>query len=170
MDIQIVRATVSDAVDISYVHALSWQAAYAGIVPQEYLNEFTPEKRAEKARKVMPTRPEEYYLAYMDETPIGMFILGASLDEDVPPGTGEVCALYLLPEYWHKGIGLSLMNYAVNRLHELSYKDIALWVLQDNQRARRFYEKYGFVLDGTKKELSLGKPLIAIRYIHKYNM
>jgi GNAT superfamily N-acetyltransferase len=168
MNLKIIRATVDDVEDISYVHARSWQAAYSGIVPQDFLDEFTPEKRAELGRKVMPARPEEYYISYLDETPMGMFIIGSSLQEDTLPHSGEVFALYLLPEYWGKGYGRLLMDYAVMHLYELSYHDIFLWVLEDNIRARTFYEKYGFVFDGIKKEIVIGKPLIEIRYVLKH--
>ena len=37
-----------------------------------------------------------------------------------------------------------------------SYKTISLWVLDQNDRAKAFYEKSGFKADGTSKESGLG--------------
>lgn len=161
---KILRATLDHANDIGYVTALSWQAAYKSIVPYEFLSKFTPEKRSKKFKKVMLTRLEEHYVAYLDKAPIGTLVIGAALDKDASKSIGEVGAIYLLPEFWGKGYGKRLMDFGVTRLKEMGYKAITLWVLEENQRARSFYEKYGYMLDGAKKEISLGKPLFEVRY------
>lgn len=38
-------------------------------------------------------------------------------------------------------------------------------VLEENIRARRFYEKIGFYHDGTVKEINIGKELKEYRYV-----
>ena len=86
MSLSIIRATVENAKD----NAMSWQSAYAGIVPQDFLNDITPENWTELAQNGMPTRPEEYYISYLDGLPMGMFIFGKSLEKDVKPNTGEI--------------------------------------------------------------------------------
>lgn len=44
----------------------------------------------------------------------------------------------------------------------------AIWVLESHERARHFYEKIGFVPDGTRMEQEIGgKKLAEIRYIMK---
>lgn len=163
---EIHRATVDDADDIGYVHAKSWQSAYEKILPKEFLIDFTPQKRSEFFKRIIPIRPEEYYIGYLGYNPIGMLIIGKTVDEDVKPNIGEIMALYLLEEYWGKGYGKSLMEFGIKRLSELSYNDIILWVLEDNKRARNFYEKYGFFFDGTKRKICIGKPFMEVRYIH----
>jgi len=163
----IIRATIETAEDLGYVHATAWNHAYRGIVPDEYLNKyFIPEKRAEKFRKVLPSTDNEYYIAYFDGKPMGMVVLGKSGDDDAKENAGEVSAIYLLSGYWGKGYGKKLMDFAVNRLKEFGCSTVTLWVLEENKRARTFYEKYGYVFDGTKKELNLGKPLVEMRYVY----
>lgn len=161
---KIVRATVDRAEDIGYVHAMSWRQAYHGMVPKEFLDNFTPEKRADSYRKTLPTSQEEYYVAYLNGQPMGMLVFGKSQDDDADESVGEIHAIYLLADYWDKGYGRQLMDFAVNRLKELSCCKVTLWVMEENNRARRFYERYGFVLDGSKKELNLGKPFVIVRY------
>lgn len=39
MDVRIRKATLKDVGIISKIHALSWKAAYKGIIPQKYLEE-----------------------------------------------------------------------------------------------------------------------------------
>jgi len=163
---EIIRATLDMAEDIGYVHAMSWQKAYRGIVPDEYLANFTPERRASIFRKMLPESQDEYYIAYLDNKPMGMMVLGKSRDEDADENTGEITAIYLLSEYWGKGYGKQMMDFAVNRLKEISCRTVTLWTLRENARARSFYEKYGFALDGAEKEMNLGKPYTIIRYVY----
>ena len=163
---EIVRATVDRAEDIGYVHAMSWKKAYHGIVPKEFLDNFTPEKRADIFRKTLPSSQDEFYIAYLNRQPMGMLVIGKSRDDDANENVGEIDAIYLLPDYWGKGYGKQLMDFAVNRLKELSYRTVTLWVLEENKRARTFYERYGYVFDGAKKEIIIGKPLIEIRYVY----
>ena len=76
---------------------------------------------------------------------------------------GEVYAIYILREYYGKGVGYALMNAAVERLK--GYSAIAVWVLEGNRRAIRFYQRYGFYFDGTKKEIILGTQNTELRMI-----
>ena len=69
--------------------------------------------------------------------------------EEDPLNTGEVFALYILSEYYGKGVSLRLMNAALDRLDD--YEEICLWTLKKNRRAIRFYRKCGFVPDGREK-------------------
>ena len=55
-----------------------------------------------------------------------------------------------------KRSAMNLMNAAFEKL--AAYKHIAVWVLKGNERAIKFYEKYGFRFDGTEQEVNLGTP------------
>ncbi|QDR79883.1 GNAT family N-acetyltransferase [Sporomusa termitida] len=164
MKLGTVKATVAMADKIGYIQAKSWQAAYKGIVPAEYLATFTSEKRADIFRKVMPARSEEFYLFSTHDQPSGMAILGKARDEDLPDTTGEISAIYFLPDAWGTGCSVPAIWFCLTRLRELGYAQVILWVLKDNPRARRFYEKAGFHFDGAIKEINIGKPLIELRY------
>ena len=68
-------------------------------------------------------------------------------------------ALYVLPAYWGQGLGSRLLA-AAGPVREL-------WVLRDNARARRFYERHGWRADGTERDASVtpargGHPRYAI--------
>ena len=65
------------------------------------------------------------------------------------PEVGEVFALYILSEYYGKGVGLLLMKTALDCLND--YAEICLWTLKKNKRAIRFYQKCGFIPDGREK-------------------
>ena len=55
------------------------------------------------------------------------------------------------------------MNAAFEKL--AAYKKISVWVLKDNERAIKFYEKYGFRFDGTEQEVKLGTSNTELRMI-----
>ena len=95
---------------------------------------------------------------------VGFAVYGASRDEDLPDA-GEVVAIYVLSKYYDRKIGYRLMNEAFSRLKE--YNTICVWVLEKNERAIRFYHRYGFEFDGCKKEWNLGTPVSIVRMIKK---
>ena len=75
-------------------------------------------------------------------------------------------SLYLLPEYMGKGYGKRLLETAVTELRKQGYANIFLWVLEENNRARNFYERFGFSPTGDLLETEIGgKALWEVRYI-----
>lgn len=81
---------------------------------------------------------------------------------------GEIISIYLLPEYMGKGYGKLLLQTGVSELKRLGYEDIFLWVLKENNRARRFYERFGFTETEDYLETHIGgKALREIRYRYR---
>ena len=143
-----------------YVHCTAWQEAYRGIVCDRYLDSMTVKATTARARKF----PENTLVAKDKEKVVGFAVYSPSRDEDLMDA-GEVVAIYVLSEYYGHKIGYRLMNEAVSRLSE--YNTIFVWVLEQNERAIRFYHRYGFEFDGCKKQLNLGTPVPAVRMIMK---
>ncbi|MBQ6559633.1 MAG: GNAT family N-acetyltransferase [Erysipelotrichaceae bacterium] len=144
----------------AYVHWRSWHEAYSDIVDQSYLDKLTLEKCEEIALKF----PDNLLIAKDDDRVIGFVSYGDCRDEDLSD-TGEVYAIYVLQEYYGKGIGNSLMKEAMDQLKH--HSTIAVWVLKDNERAIRFYEHQGFHSDGKESIHKLGSPVAVIRMIRR---
>jgi hypothetical protein len=54
---------------------------------------------------------------------------------------------------------------AVNVLRDAGFGDAILWVLEGNDRAQRFYEIGGWVLDGAAKDIVIAETSLAeVRY------
>ena len=124
----------------AYVHWRSWHEAYPGMVSPDYLNRFT----LEKAEKMAFSWTDHLIIAKDGDRVIGFVGYGDRGDES--PETGEIFALYVLSEYYGTGVGKQLMDAGLEQLKE--YPQICLWVLKENKRAIRFYEKCGFRPDG----------------------
>ena len=145
---------------LGYVHCTSWQEAYRGIVCDQYLDTMTVAATTARARKF----PENTLVAKDQEKVVGFAVYGPSRDEDLPDA-GEVVAIYILSEYYGRKIGYRLMKEACSRLSE--YDTIFVWVFEENERAIRFYHRYGFEFDGCRKQWNLGTPVSIVRMVMK---
>jgi GNAT superfamily N-acetyltransferase len=59
--------------------------------------------------------------------------------------------LYVLPEWWSRGVGRSLQDEVLERLRAEGCERCHLWVLERNDRARQFYERLGWVENGDSR-------------------
>jgi GNAT superfamily N-acetyltransferase len=59
--------------------------------------------------------------------------------------------LYVLPQFWSRGVGRALHDSVLERLRAEGCERCQLWVLEDNDRARRFYERLGWAENGTSR-------------------
>lgn len=159
--LEIVRAGVGDAALLGRMHALGWRATYRGIATDAFLAGFTPEKRAAFFARILPETHNEHYLLYWQGEPAGMMAVGPS---DEAAGSGELHALYLLPDCQGRGIGRAAMDFAAERLKAMGFGDMVLTVISENHRAIRFYTCYGFVPDGPEEAFDMGREVMERRY------
>ena len=76
--------------------------------------------------------------------------------------------LYVLEEFWNLGIGRTLMENSLTALERDGFGSVKVWVLETNQRARSFYEKFGFKTDGLRKTEKLEDFVLReIRYSYQ---
>ncbi len=152
-----------DKMMISKVYEESWKSAYKGIIPQDYLDSI-PEGRWASGLDHRDWKT----LACIDS---GKIIGCSSVCEsrfEQFPGWGEVISIYLLPDYIGKGYGKILMDSVLSELKGLGYERVFLWVLEENIRARHFYEQYGFLPTNDFLDDTIGgKNLREVRYVYK---
>ena len=144
----------------AYVHWKSWQETYTGLIDADYLQQMTLEKCLKMAKKWR----DNILVAKDGEKVVGFVGYGAHRDPTLAD-TGEVFSIYVLKEYHDQKIGYRLMNAAVEAL--AAYSQIAVWVLKDNDRAIRFYQRYGFGFDGAEQEIVMGTPNAELRMIYR---
>jgi ribosomal protein S18 acetylase RimI-like enzyme len=157
-------ATIEDAETIAAIHVCAWQIAYEGIVPAQFLASLSTQERANMWRTVILEQHRAVLLAVASEGEVGFISFGPSRDKDGKE-KAEVYAIYVLPQFWHQGIGRELLDEAERRLEDQHFIAFTLWVLDKNARARRFYEARGFRLDASRKEETIGGFLLTeLRY------
>lgn len=145
--VHIRRARADDARAIAQVHVDTWREAYRGLLPAEYLSALSVDRRETFWASELKVTPAERmpWLADSAGTVAGFVSAGPSRDEDAVSATGEVYAIYVRPECWDRGVGRDLLGHAERDLRGHGYTEARLWVLAGNERARRFYEKAGWV-------------------------
>ena len=153
--------------DCNCIYALSWKSGYRGIIPQPYLDALPLDRWADKLGN---TGYESFRADYI-LSDYGKFIATSSIcraRNEEYNGWGEIMSIYVLPEEFRKGYGRALFAYVSDRLRENGYSDIYLWVLEENRRARWFYEKMGFWASGDRIVQNIGgKDCAEIRYVNK---
>ena len=157
-------AVPQDAHDVARVQVRSWQWAYRGLIAQDYLDGLEPEigpaaTHSAASESVCPPP----WSALVGSTICGLATTGLCRDEDLP-NFGELMAIYVDPAQVGTGVGQVLMTAARERLRVVSTQ-AALWVLDGNVRARRFYERDGWQFDGTRRSRTYGDaPVQEVRY------
>jgi ribosomal protein S18 acetylase RimI-like enzyme len=154
-DFVIRAATRADADGITDVQVASWRAGYAHVFPESvlYADDF------ESSRRTFWTKwrfgPGHRVAVVTESTPddvervIGFCSYGPERERARGyTGRGEVWAFYLHPDRWGSGAATELMDHVEQRLKAEGFATAVLWVLDDNPRARRFYERLGWSATG----------------------
>ena len=145
----------------AFVHCMAWKEAYRGLLSKEFLDArtlaFSEERSLAAFRAGMRT-----LLAKDGSKVVGFADYGACRDDDLP-NASEVYAIYLLADYYGRGIGAQLMSAAINNMPDRS--EVVVWVLEGNERAIRFYQRFGFRFDGKSKVLNLGGDVTDLRMV-----
>jgi GNAT superfamily N-acetyltransferase len=163
------EATPADARGIAVVHVASWRAAYKGLMADKILDGLSVDRRELNwfAELSDPRELSGCAVAEKDAAIVGFASWGVPEDPDDRSAdeTGELHAIYLAPQVWGQGIGRQLMERAVEGLRAAGFSQAVLWVVEGNERSRRFYDLAGWSLDGGRKtECMPGIEAPAVRY------
>jgi len=94
---------------------------------------------------------------------VGFVSVGPSRDTDPDRAPSELSGIYLHPVHWGRGAGRHLLDCGLAQLPTAT--EATLWVLDRNERARRFYERQGWKLDCVTKEDDRGEVVLSeLRY------
>lgn len=152
-------ATPDDAAELADVHVTTWQKAYAGIFPEAYLDRLDRDARIRWWYRFIQEGARVHVAE--DDRVVGFCHAGGSDDD----GWGEVFALYVHPLYWGAGHGFELLDAGESTLISMGHDKALLWVLEANERGRRFYERQGWeVGKPIRVEEIGGKQVTELRY------
>ena len=135
-------AKVEDAPAIARVHVASWQSTYRGMLPDEFLASLSESGYAERWKRVIGEGTSKVYVAEDGGEVVG-FASGGRERAGEKGYVGELYAIYVIDAAQRRGFGRELVRASVAGLRELGLDDMIIWVLRDNQPARRFYERLG---------------------------
>ncbi len=152
-------AVEADRDAIAELHVRCWQEAYAGQLPLAYLDSLAAEQRTARWATILASTgwPSTGTFVLEDGAGlVGFAHVCPSRDSDATGRTGEITAIYVRSHAWGQGSGRTLMTAALSTLADASFDDAILWVLETNDRARRFYEVGGWLPDGAERLEAIG--------------
>lgn len=147
------------------MHVESWRWAYPGLLPQEYLDQLSVDRRARRWAAFIGADGSRAmtWVAHDERGCCGLATAGPARPEAA--GIGEVYDLYVSERVVGRGVGHALIAYTVAQLKATLHASAILWVLEDNQRARRFYEREGWLHDGARQKAAVGDTRVnTVRY------
>lgn len=159
--------------DMSLLHALGWRAAYRDSIPADYMaREITDGRWTAVFQKNYQEGKYHGLLLYRGDVPLCCATYGPARVEDAAGDTicqfsspdlaswGELVSLYGHPEYWGQGYGSKVLEEVLTRMRAADRPGCFLYVLRENDRARRFYEKHGFAWDGHSQAVTLAADTV----------
>jgi ribosomal protein S18 acetylase RimI-like enzyme len=162
MPVRIRPAVGADALALAEVQVESWRWAYPGLLPQSYLDALSVERRARSWSELLCVTGSRMitWMAADEGGTCGLVSAGPVRDERA--ASGEVFSLYVSPRVVGSGVGHRLLAYATAQLKVMMYTTVVLWVLEQNERARRFYEREGFRLTGAARQEPIARTTVAV--------
>ena len=143
---QIRLATEHDLPEVAAIHVASWQAAYRGLLADDLLDGLSVEGRI-PAWQSWYADPQATLWVADDASGVAGFCKRVWSE---PGEVAEITHLYLQPRCYGRGIGSPLLAAAVEATRsEFPSAVLFLWVLEKNRRARHFYEREGWIDEGT---------------------
>lgn len=159
-------ANTDDADILAVINSESALQAYKGIIPDDFLKErFSYERLKDRLTKELIEGTTTSCIMFKDDIPIGMQTFARDDDKERNDSEIDIWRIYLLPAYWGQNIGIEYIDWAIKELKGKGYVKVALWVVEENVRARRFYEKCGFTHDGEIRTINVGREIKEYRYI-----
>jgi RimJ/RimL family protein N-acetyltransferase len=164
-DVAFRDATSDDAESIESVHYAAREAVYESKVVDWPPPGPDRAGRIERWRHWLGSPDVSCIVAEEDGRIVGFCTIRDSRDEDAGELEAEMPTLYVEPSHWGRGVGRALCAAGVKRSSDRGFRVLTLWVLAMNERARRFYDVFGFEPDGTTKvDEGTSERLVAHRY------
>ena len=151
MNYTIERVKLGDEEALAYIQTESWKAAFKDILQPEILERCTNIDRATMMYKeLLENNIGNGYLLKVEGEPHCIAYWDATREDDMP-GYAELICIHSLPNQWRKGYGSKMMEVVLQDISGAGYKNVMLWVFEENVRARKFYESFGFITKGKIK-------------------
>ena len=168
---------------MSLIHALGWRDTYADAVPADYMaREITDGRWVEVFRQNYETQNGVHgLLLYRGDEPVSCLNYCKARTVNYNPGDictfdnaayadwGEIASFYTHPAERGKGYGGLLFEEACRRMKEAGFANAFVFVLRENEKARRFYSGHGFTWDGTHADIPFPHDTVCVdlRYVKR---
>ncbi|MFC6765022.1 GNAT family N-acetyltransferase [Natrinema soli] len=162
VQLSIRNAEPADAEEIQTISRASWHKAYDDILGEETVDNVIDEWYEIDGLR---TSIEEtiFYVGERDGELVGF--ANAGQNPVYEEGTFELFRIYVLPEYWNRGIGSRLLESVIADVKSEEGNELRLSVLMENEAGVGFYELHDFERVETEKIEFDGDTYEEYRYV-----
>ena len=163
MDVVVRLAERDLAPDLAQVQLDASVVVYGRIFPQEAPTPTIDEVTAQWEQRLGAERDlgQRAFVAHDADVVVGVVLAGP---DAIQRHVGHLARLYVTPDRWERGIGTILYSAATNHLRAAGFQETTLWVLEHNDRARRWYERLGWRSTGERKPVYPPGSIDDLRY------
>jgi GNAT superfamily N-acetyltransferase len=167
-------ADPSDAAEIARIQITTWQAAYRDLLPAEVLAGLDAERTATTWRQTIEQGPARVFVATEGQWHVGFVAAGPSPQDESASASGTpvpdadqvalVSMVLVEPRWGRRGHGGRLLAAVGNAMVGDGLARGISWVPEANKATLAFFERAGWVTDGTVRTLDAGgQPLREVR-------
>lgn len=150
------NADFEDVKLMSEIMVKSFRYAFSAFISKQTMDAYTIE---ENCRVMLENLYIEGKMHFLLGEKSGMLVW-----QNAEDNLAEIVAIHSLPKSFGTGLGEAMLKKALSQMKETGQKSVFLWAFKENKRARRFYEKHGFTVDGTER-ISEFDDAVEVRYI-----
>lgn len=171
-------AAPSDAAEIARIQLDTWRSAYADLLPPTVLAELDAGEARQEAeltwRQTVEQGPAQVFVAVEGGWLVGFCAAGPAPEDETAGADGTpakdsatvalVSTLLVEPRWGRRGHGGRLLADAAAAMRAAGSTRGIAWVPEPDKASLRFYERAGWVADGTVRTLDAGgRPLREVR-------
>ena len=134
------QATVEDISLIAFLYVLNHKTTYKGLVSDDYLNNLTPEKAADRWKNYLSDERNRMWVACEEDKLLGFV---SSMPDETSEKIWYLDSLHICPESRGKGIGTALIKTVGEYAHINGYDKMSICVVKGNEKAKQLYIKLG---------------------------
>lgn len=166
MPLLVREATPADALAIGDVHAEAWRVAHRDLFEAHFLRTLVEQRRGQWSERMAAREHARntVLLAVRDDRVIAFVHFGPHSDGTTD---AEIIDFYAHPLVWRSGVAWTLMDSAWEALRDARFRRVRLWTMAGANRARHFYDSYGFTETGRTRERDFGdgRPVLELEYL-----
>ena len=153
MNLKIRKANLQDAEILALLAQITFRQAFGHFLSDETIlrNYFKKTFSVEKMRSSINKDNNIFWIAYSDDLPVAYAKLKrfSPYEKISDPKPAQLQKIYVLQDYIGQSIGEQLQNELFNEVKLNGIKTLWLAVWDENEKAIRFYERYGFKKETT---------------------
>ncbi len=173
-DATVRAAEPSDAAEIARIQLDTWRAAYRDLLPAEVLAGLDPDEAELTWRQTVEQGPAQVFVASEGAWLVGFCAAGPAPEDETASADGSpakdsatvalVSTLLVEPRWGRRGHGGRLLAEAGRAMRGAGATRGIAWVPETDKASLAFFERAGWVADGTVRTLDAGgRPLREIR-------